>query len=84
MLLAMLHFFTAIPKRGRGTFFVLGEKRLRINYQFQLLCAIMEAKTAEGERKMKKLLAVCLTALVCWVCAGYAEETRVGDTVIFG
>lgn len=33
---------------------------------------------------MKKLLAVCLTALVCWVCAGYAEETRVGDTVIFG
>ena len=44
----------------------------------------MEAKTAEGERKMKKLLAVCLTALVCWVCAGYAEETRVGDTVIFG
>lgn len=25
MLLAMLHFFTAIPKRGRGTFFVLGE-----------------------------------------------------------
>ena len=44
----------------------------------------MEAKTAEGERKMKKLLAVCLMALVCWVCAGYAEETRVGDTVIFG
>lgn len=44
----------------------------------------MEAKTAEGERKMKKLLAVCLTALVCWVCAGYAEETRVGDTVMFG
>lgn len=33
---------------------------------------------------MKKLLAVCLMALVCWVCAGYAEETRVGDTVIFG
>lgn len=33
---------------------------------------------------MKKLLAVCLTALVCWVCAGHAEETRVGDTVIFG
>lgn len=33
---------------------------------------------------MKKLLAVCLTALVCWVCAGYAEETRVGDTVMFG
>ena len=84
MLLAMLHFFTAIPKRGRGTFFVLGENRLRINYQFQLFCAIMEAKTAEGERKMKKLLAVCLTALVCWVCAGYAEETRVGDTVMFG
>lgn len=44
----------------------------------------MEAKTAEGERKMKKLLAVCLMALVCWVCAGYAEETRVGDTVILG
>lgn len=44
----------------------------------------MEAKTAEGERKMKKLLAVCLTALVCWVCAGYAEETQVGDTVMFG
>lgn len=44
----------------------------------------MEAKTAEGERKMKNLLAVCLMALVCWVCAGYAEETRVGDTVIFG
>ena len=44
----------------------------------------MEAKTAEGERKMKKLLAVCLMALVCWVCAGYAEETQVGDTVIFG
>lgn len=44
----------------------------------------MEAKTAEGERKMKKLLAVCLMALVCWVCAGYAEETRVGDTVMFG
>ena len=44
----------------------------------------MEAKTAEGEWKMKKLLAVCLMALVCWVCAGYAEETRVGDTVIFG
>ena len=39
---------------------------------------------AEGERKMKKLLAVCLMALVCWVCAGYAEETRVGDTVMFG
>ena len=33
---------------------------------------------------MKKLLAVCLMALVCWVCAGYAEETRVGDTVMFG
>ena len=33
---------------------------------------------------MKKLLAVCLMALVCWACAGYAEETRVGDTVIFG
>lgn len=33
---------------------------------------------------MKKLLAVCLTALVCWVCAGYAEETQVGDTVMFG
>ena len=33
---------------------------------------------------MKKLLAVCLMVLVCWVCAGYAEDTQPGDTVIFG
>lgn len=75
---------TAISGRKSRHFLFFGENRTQIYYQFQLFCAIMEAKTAEGERKMKKLLAVCLTALVCWVCAGYAEETRVGDTVMFG
>lgn len=75
---------TAISGRKSRHFLFFGENRTQIYYQFQLYCAIMEAKTAEGERKMKKLLAVCLTALVCWVCAGYAEETRVGDTVMFG
>lgn len=75
---------TAISGRKSRHFLFFGENRTQIYYQFQLLCATMEAKTAEGERKMKKLLAVCLTALVCWVCAGYAEETQVGDTVMFG
>lgn len=75
---------TAISGRKSRHFLFFGENRTQIYYQFQLYCAIMEAKTAEGERKMKKLLAVCLTALVCWVCAGYAEETQVGDTVMFG
>lgn len=75
---------TAISGRKSRHFLFFGENRTQIYYQFQLLCATMEAKTAEGDGKMKKLLAVCLTALVCWVCAGYAEETQVGDTVMFG
>lgn len=42
------------------------------------------SENGRGGTENEKALAVCLTALVCWVCAGYAEETRVGDTVMFG
>lgn len=86
MLLAMLHFFTAIPKRGRGTFFVLvfwGKSGVNILPISAVLC-YNGSENGGGGTENEKLLAVCLMALVCWVCAGYAEETRVGDTVMFG
>ena len=45
---------TAISGRKSRHFLFFGENRTQIYYQFQLLCATMEAKTAEGGRKNEK------------------------------